>query len=434
MRVAAMTAEWITDALEAEAEDRRNGITSYPTRFDGAVESASDDAPQPDGSWLLGSPMSPGTEPVESLPAIPGFPFLHPGAGAVIPGPTGSGRSFLMQTCCYDAGKLGTRCAYLGSEITEGEFNARAADIAERRGDTINDPLLEQLSIVRYLNLASTITAAMVNPTNWVDGIVERYEVVVIDPLSAVASALDMDFDRSNTEFIRFYDTLIAPLTNRGVTVALPDNIGHAIEAKGRAKGASAKSDRADLTFPCSKAPHGLVIKAQKVRTIRAGFKTGDQWLFDRDTLQIRPQHASETSSEPDGGFRPTGIMQRVSELVARQPGIGKKDIRQGVSGRNNYIDDAIAALTGEGYIDVQSDARGGHHHHPIRPFIADSDEGPCPDRAHSGVPTVPTVPHSVPNLAPVPGEDGAHRAIRAKQYGHGAASGLAHDSDDPEL
>lgn len=366
--------------------------------------------------------MSPGAEPVEPLPPIPGFPFIHAGAGVVMPGPTGSGRSFLMEVGCYDASRHGVRCAYLGSEVTEAEFHARASVIANARGDEIDDELLEQLANTRYLNLASVIAAAWADPNAWVEGITSRYDVVILDPLSAVASALDLDFERSNNEFIRFYDTLVQPLTARDVAVLLPDNIGHAIEAKSRAKGVSAKSDRADLTFPCSKAPHGLLIKAGKVRTIRAGFQTGDTWLFDRATFQIRRQDPDQHPDE-SVGFRPTTLMQRVSEFVERQPGVGKKDIRTGVSGRNNYVDDAIRALIAEGYIEQRTDARGGHHHFPVMPFDAESDEGPCPDLAPNGVPTVPTLPHSVPNLAPMPAEDRAHRAIHAKQYGHGARS-----------
>jgi hypothetical protein len=44
-----------------------------------------------------------------------------------------------------------------------------------------------------------------------------------------------------------------------GVFVAHVDNIGHALEAKNRAKGASAKQDKPGLMFCCrtTNAPHG---------------------------------------------------------------------------------------------------------------------------------------------------------------------------------
>jgi len=389
--------------------------------------------------WLIGTPMDPTAQTTDPLPTLAGLPFAHAGAGIVIVGPTGSGRSNLVEVGFYDASAAGLRCAYLGSEIPEPEFNARAAAIAEVRGDTIDDELIDRLKVVRYLSLAETIVRANLDPKTWREAVSALYDVVAIDPLSAVASALGYDFDKSNQDFVKFYDTLVQPVTDQDVTFILLDNIGHALEAQSRAKGASAKQDRADLTFACSKAPAGLLIKAQKVRSIRAGVKHGDQWLFDRNELTITPHNAAEPlvgSRSP--AFRPTVLMQRVSELVEAQPGLGKKAIRDGVSGRNNYVDEATRTLIAEGYIEQRLDSRGGHHHYPIRPFNAESDGGPCPDRAHFTVPTLPTLPHSVPDLAHVPAEDRAPRAIQTESVGHGARSGhvqnVSNDNDAPEL
>ena len=44
------------------------------------------------------------------------LPFAHPGAGIVIVGPTGCGRSSLVQACLYDGAGAGLRGAYPGSE------------------------------------------------------------------------------------------------------------------------------------------------------------------------------------------------------------------------------------------------------------------------------------------------------------------------------
>ena len=83
--------------------------------------------------WLDGVPMDPLAVPVEPLPTIAGFPFLHAGAAAIITGPSGGGRSSLMQACAYDAARGDVRVAYLGSEITEAEFNARSAILPSPR-------------------------------------------------------------------------------------------------------------------------------------------------------------------------------------------------------------------------------------------------------------------------------------------------------------
>jgi hypothetical protein len=190
--------------------------------------------------------------------------------GGVIVGPTGGGRSSLLEACTYDAGRAGLHVAVLSGEVTAAEFNARAADLAARRGDPITDELREQLSRVRFLDLATVIQRAWGDPDRWVADVVERFQIVGIDPLSTVASALDLDFDKSNTEFVAFYDRLVQPLVNRGVWTVMLDNIGHAIEAKTRAKGPSAKGDKADLTFSCAlqPTPVGLVVTARKVRSV----------------------------------------------------------------------------------------------------------------------------------------------------------------------
>ena len=185
--------------------------------------------------------MDPAAEVAEPLPVLEGFPFLHRACGAMISGPTGAGRSSLVQAGAYDASPAGLRVAYLGSEVTEPEFNARAADLAARRGDTVDDPLRADLARVRYLNLSAVVARGWDDPKGWLEQIRERYDVLVADPVSAIASALNLDLDRVNAEWVRFYDRLVQPLVDAGVAVVLPDNIGHATEARGRPKGASAK-------------------------------------------------------------------------------------------------------------------------------------------------------------------------------------------------
>lgn len=325
---------------------------------DAAFRKAAGDTQAAD--WLLGRPMDPLASPAEVLPALPGLPFLHAGAGAVIVGPTGGGRSSLIEAALYDSTLYAVRSAYLGCEVTEPEFNARAALLAERRCAVVDEALQSRLALARYLELSSVIAQAWDAPEVWIENVVENYDLIAIDPLSAVASALDLDFDQRNVEFIRFYDRLIAPITSRGVAVVMIDNTGHAIEAKNRPKGASAKQDRADLTFSCSfsSQPEGLIVKAHKVRSVRAGFARGDEWIFLKDAQRIEARGASHT-----GPFRPTAYMERVSKVIESQPGLSKRGVRESVHGKNPVVDLALELLINEEYVEAKRDGQAVHHY-----------------------------------------------------------------------
>jgi hypothetical protein len=133
----------------------------------------------------------------------------------------------------------------------------------------------------------------------------------------------------------------------------LADNIGHAIEAKNRAKGASAKQDRADLVFACSPtaSPPGLIFRATKVRSMRSPVRRGDEWVIYRD-MQRFAQHKSD-GDVPAETFRPTTLMERVwKELGQAAEPLSKSEIRRRVSGRNEYIDKALDALVSDGNVE----------------------------------------------------------------------------------
>ena len=329
-------------------------------------------------TWPAGAPMDPAAERPDPIPPIPGFPFLYVGMAAVIVGPTGAGRSSLVQAGAYDAARHGLRVAYLGSEVTMHEFNARAAVLAQRRGDTIDQALLDDLARVRYFDLAATLTAAWRHPDEWTREAAAHFDVLAIDPLAAAASALDLDFDTSNAEFSRFYDRLVQPVVADGTTVLMLDNIGHAAEARKRAKGVSAKADRPDLTFHChvNQSPAGLAVVAEKVRGERVGHDRGDRWVFDRDTRRIDASAAASAGGGDDAAFRPTFLMEKASRAIEQEPGLTKRAVRDAVGGTAKYVDLALEMLIAEGHVEVRKDGMALRCH-AIEPFRQDDEDAP---------------------------------------------------------
>lgn len=237
--------------------------------------------------WLDGVPMNPLASRTEPLPVVVGFPFLHAGMAAVIAGPTGGGRSMMVEACAYDAAREGLRVLYLGGEITEAEFHDRAADIAERRGHTLDADLIGQIASSRYVDLVETLTAAWRRPERWVQD-AARYDVVVIDPLGDALEAVDLE--DKNREYRRFYLRLIEPLRNAGPAVLMLDNVGYAEDAQHRPIGPSAKKHKADLVFSCTvqEEPLALRIVARKVRSVRAAFRKDSVWLCEEKTATTR--------------------------------------------------------------------------------------------------------------------------------------------------
>jgi hypothetical protein len=282
------------------------------------------------------------------------------------------------------------------------EFHARAGEIAECRGDRIDDELRALLAKVRYLDLAATIVHANAHPEEWAAEIAARYDWIAIDPLSAVASALDRDFE-NNAEYVAFHARLIEPLTRHGLPVALVDNVGHGDTARARAKGASAKQDKADVVLVCASTSSGLAVRASKVRSIRAPFRKGDEWTCDRATLRITPRAASAVEPERPS-FRPTTIMQRVSEVIERDAGLSQTAIRAAVGSRAEHVRLALQLLISEGYVAAEKDGQT-HTHNSLRPYRQDTDEQlhlePDPPTASTASQPRPNhVPDAVPGTA----------------------------------
>jgi hypothetical protein len=93
---------------------------------------------------------------------------------------------------------------------------------------------------------------------------------------------------------------------------------------------------------------------------LRSELPAGTVWV------ELRPP----VERDPDEPFRPTFLMEKVSRLVeATAGGVSLRGIRGAVKGKNEAIGYAIELLEREGYIRIESGARGASVHHHVKPF-----------------------------------------------------------------
>lgn len=76
----------------------------------------------------------------------------------------------------------------------------------------------------------------------------------------------------------------------------------------------------------------------------------------------------------PDGAFRPTHLMEKVSKFVEVNPGCSGRAITEVVKGKSAAVRDAIRALTTEGYIRTEPGEKRSVLHWSDRPYREDED------------------------------------------------------------
>jgi len=196
-------------------------------------------------------------------------------------------------------------------------------------------------------------------PQEWAEALA-GVDLAVFDSSRLVLSAAGLAED-SNDDYSVFVSALLVPLARAGTTTLVLDNTGH--EERERPRGASAKSDLNEVVY---------------------GLKVGQD--FDRERrgylrlIRRRQRFAGlpaelhipigggaygpvEVAAEDASEFRPTTLMERLSEAIEMEPGMGRKEVREAVKGKNDAKDLALRLLVGEGYVRVEQDGQAKRHH-----------------------------------------------------------------------
>jgi hypothetical protein len=337
----------------------------------------------------------------ELMPRSDGPGLLYPAQIHSLSGEPETGKGWIVQAEAARLLALGYRVLYIDFETTAGEIIERLFSLGVTAAQ-----ILEHFTYTRpdAAPDAGTIPALLAGGP---------FALAIIDGLSEAFTLCGLD-PYSNSDAAKFFAAVPRPIADSGAAVALIDHVVKAAESRGRyALGAGHKlaASAVAYTVETLTAPNRLSAGKLKltIRKDRHGHIRGHADSSGTIALvNVTPANGGAqvtvTIDPPDavtseGEFRPTTLMQRVSEYVAANPGCSQRAIREGVKGRRaKYVDEALRILIAEAYIERPPGGQA-HRHYSTRAYTADADTQPCPR-----VPTVsqPRPGHSEPNRVPV--------------------------------
>ena len=206
-------------------------------------------------------------------------------------------------------------------------------------------------------------------------------DLVVLDGVNAAMTLLGLDLT-SNTDATKFSQQVLRPLKRGGAGVLTIDHVPKSKENRGNyAIGAQAK--RADIDgaaisvevmAPFGRGQNGelrLTVTKDRpghVRAASAGAKmAGSAHLRSQGENQVR---IAIVPVGAPGGFRPTHLMEKVSQLLeASSSSLSKAAVEKAVGGKAEAVRMACQLLMEEGYIKVENGSRNSINMTSVRSY-----------------------------------------------------------------
>jgi hypothetical protein len=357
-------------------------------------------------------PILDGTEP-DPPPSIltrtDGRALLYPGRVHALFGEPEACKGWLALAATAEVLKAGERVLYVDFEDTPASIAGRLKALGVPL-----DAIRERFVYVRPDEpLGNTGGADL-------DAAAVGVSLAVLDGITEALTMHGLDL-ASNTDVAAWLELLPRPLARTGAAVLTIDHVVKDRENRGRyAIGAQHKLAGVDCAYsaqviePFGRGRDGRVkVTVTKdrpghVRSFAEEGRAAEVRLCSHDDGTVT---VTLVSPEAGGAFRPTWIMERVSRAVEDEPGIGTNAIKRTVKKKAKFVQDAIALLVEEGFIDQRKDGTGkAARHYSVKPFRDDETNRvpPSPDRFPEPVgDTGSPVPHPVGGTGPGTGIDG---------------------------
>lgn len=339
-----------------------------------------------DGTWEPEQPTL--------MPRDDDVHLLYPGRVHSFHGESESGKSLVAQAeaarVLADAGRV----AYIDFESDQGAVVTRLRQLGAAT---------EQIrAALHYLRPEVTPYGLLHEREAWSTLLAHTYDLVVIDGVTEALvtyGAGSMDNDEI-TGWMRRVPRLIAQRT--GAAVVLIDHVSKNSESRGRfAIGAQAKlaaldgaaysvevvealgrgmrgvvSMRIGKDRPGAVRPHGGPFRKSD-RTQEAARVVIDS-TGDSGTIRAHVEAPDRKVNDEPSTFRPTHLMERVSQHLALVGPSSLREIIKSVTGNEKALGQAVVVLVDEGFIAVEKVGQK-HLHGLVKPFSEADDKQPSP-------------------------------------------------------
>ncbi|MBK6857918.1 MAG: AAA family ATPase [Microthrixaceae bacterium] len=312
------------------------------------------------------------TRPAPSvLSRSDGSALLYAGKVNGIAGKGGDGKSWIAQKAAADELVQGRRVVYIDLEDDAAAVIGRLRALRVPSSDIVAG--FTYLSPSEpYGNDAKAVVEAMVG---------ELVPSLVVIDSTGEALALNGANPNADDEVARWFGRLPRSLARLGPAVVVIDHMPHNVEEGrlspvGSHRKAAAISGAQYITAqarPFSRDTEGMVkmiCGKDRLGTYRRGQTVAEVAVKPiGDEVEI---DLVAPAQKPDGPFRPTHLMERVSRhLEESGASLGRNAIRDQVPGQNKAVVAALTLLVDEGFVAVTEQGQA-HLHHSVKPYRED--------------------------------------------------------------
>ncbi len=208
----------------------------------------------------------------------------------------------------------------------------------------------------------------------WLDAALARKPaLVVIDGVTEALTLHGLDLN-DNADVAKWLELLPRPAARSGASVALLDHVVKDRESRGAySLGAQHKLAGVDVAYslkveePFGRGREGRVkIRVRKDRPghVRASAEGEDvatmRLVSDEDTGAVT---VTLEPPEVQGDFRPTTLMERLSDAIKVTPGMSKREVRGAIPGKIAAKETALRLLVAEEYVEVRAEGQARRHY-----------------------------------------------------------------------